>query len=96
MIGQFHYQRRPSTDSIVVEMGWGQGGEPTGSVTVPDEIRQSAHDYSVPMLAPGESLSLAMAVGYAVTIAMLTDQQLCLTGDRSAWREEWGWLDNLH
>nr|WP_295884938.1 hypothetical protein [uncultured Devosia sp.] len=92
MIGQFLYEARPPIGSIIVEMAW-QEGEPTGSVTVPAEVRQSAIDNHVPVLEPGESLSLALAVGYAVTIAMLTDQELCLTGDRTAWREEWGWLN---
>lgn len=95
MIGQFHFNARPPEGVIIVRMAW-QAGEPTGSVIVPVGIRRSAIENDVPMLEPGESLSLAMAVGFAVTIAMLTDQELCLTGDRTAWREEWGWLDRMN
>ena len=91
MIGQFRFAPLPPCEAIVVDMAWALGS-PIGSVSMPDATRLSAIQHHVPLLEPDEPVTLALAVGYAVTIAMLTDQQLCLTGDETAWRSEWGWL----
>ena len=91
MIGQFCFMAHPPGDAIAVHMVR-KGGEAEGSVSMPSDVRLLAIQHDVPVLEASEKVSLAIAMGYAVTIAMMSDLELVLTGDETAWRDDWGQL----
>ena len=91
MIGQFCFIPYPPADAIAVHMAR-QGAEAEGSVSMPSDVRLLAIQHDVPVLEASEKVSLAIAMGYAVTIAMMSDLELVLTGDETAWRDDWGQL----
>jgi hypothetical protein len=40
----------------------------------------------------GERLALPIALGLSIILAGLSDSHVVLTGDKSAWKENWGTL----
>lgn len=95
MIGQFRYAKKPPDDTVAVRMLF-SGQDRMGVLVLPIEIREAAKAQDYPLTSEGEALALPFALGYAVTMAMLGERMLYLTGDKCAWDNEWGGLSSAN
>lgn len=88
VIGRFSFASAPSTSHILLELKW-HNGERVGCIRAPKDILDAFGETLV-MRETDEFVQFAFALGYAVTIASMTETPLTLTGDRSAWPNEFG------
>ena len=95
MIGQFRFVNSPTAETIAIRMLW-VDGEPMATIHLPDTVRQLARTSDFEVLTGDEPLRLPVILGYGVSIAALTGHALRLTGDESAWRQEWGSLQRMN
>lgn len=95
MIGQFRFAPNPSDETIAISMSW-QDDQPQGSIYFPPDVRHLAEEADHFLVQHGETLTLGMALGIGVMLAALTNHALCLSGDETAWRQEWGRLSRVN
>ena len=88
MIGHFSYSKMPCRKHVAVRLGW-QCGQSMARVEPPADIVH-ALPFDIPL--DDEYMSLPIALGYAVMLSGLSGTKMTLTGDVSAWPEEWGSL----
>lgn len=88
MIGQFWFAESPCRLHVAVRLDW-RSGERVGRVEPPAEVAERL-PFDVPV--EDEFITLPMALGFAVTIAALAGSKLTITGDVTAWPEDWGVL----
>lgn len=89
MIAQFWYAEAPCEKHVAVRMHWSEGS-PVACVEAPACV---THHLAQLNIAHIEGVTdLAFALGYGVTIAGLAGAKLTITGDASAWPDEWGEL----
>lgn len=91
MIGSFRYTEVPPPNAVALQLFW-KGGDSAGAIHVPDDVALAMEQAGYPG-ANGEPMSLGLALGYGVTVAALTGQELRIYGDRSVWPDEWGMLE---
>ncbi|MHA6299404.1 hypothetical protein [Devosia sp. CAU 1758] len=92
MIADFHYDASPRDDAVRLELFW-QGSERMGRLQVPDEV---ANAMVISDLEGKQELPIFSALGFAVFVAGQSGRRLCLTGDRSVWKAEWGRMIEVH
>jgi hypothetical protein len=92
MIGQFSYSEMPCTKHVAVRLGW-QSGESVARVETPADVAQVL-PFHIPL--DDEYMSLPIALGYAVMISGMSGTKMTLTGDVSAWPEQWGALSTRY
>lgn len=88
MIGRFWYADSPCIRHVAVRLEW-RSGEPLGRVEPPPEV---VGRLPFEVVLDDEFMVLAVALGYAVTIAAMAGIKLTITGDVSAWPSDWGAL----
>jgi len=91
MIGRFWYAESPCGKHITVRLAW-QNGSARARVEPPAGVADKLGDDDIPLRADDEFMSLPIALGYAVLIAGLSETSLTVTGDVTAWPQEWGSL----
>jgi hypothetical protein len=92
MIGSFLYSSRPRSEDVAV---WLQRHADADSarIVLPPRIQRMMTDSSYPPPAP--SMSIESALSYAIFLAIRTGSSLIITGDRTAWNPDWGYLTDL-
>ena len=89
MSAQFWYAEAPSDKHVAVRMYWEEGA-PAACVEASAYIAHQLAQLNISHIEGG--VGLAFALGYGVTIAGLVGAKLTITGDVSAWPDEWGEL----
>jgi hypothetical protein len=92
MIGQFRFATPSPANAVTVRLVW-LGSEPAATVHAPEAVLRMARKAQYLVLPSDETIILPLALGYGVSLALLTAHALCLSGDISVWREEWGTLN---
>lgn len=92
MIGSFLYSSRPRPDDVTVWLHRG-GDAGRARIILPKEIEGAiiARDYP----PPAPSMSIESAVSYAIFLAIRTETSLVISGDRTLWNPDWGYLTDL-
>ncbi len=91
MLGHFVYSKDPVDDCMLIEMQW-RNDDRIGVLHVPPSVTNLVEGSDYEHIQTGESLALPIALGLGVILAGLTDVDLVLTGDRTAWKSSWGSL----
>ena len=84
MIAEFWFRETVHKDHVALRLLW-NNGTPQGSVISPPQVRDTLEQLHITARAEDEPMNLGIALGYAVTIATLSQTPLTLTGDCSAW-----------
>jgi hypothetical protein len=91
MIGRFVYMAGPPEGHIVLDLSYG-ARTAEARVYSPDHVAHLFQQHQIGMRYEDELMSLPIALSYAVLLAGLSDTALVVSGDRSAWPQEWGEL----
>lgn len=91
MIAQFWYADAPCDSHIAIRLDW-QEGEPIACVEAPPHVVDRLAELSISHTEG--AMRLPFALGYGVTIAGLTESELTMTGDMTAWPADWGDLNH--
>jgi hypothetical protein len=67
-----------------------------GVLVMPPVLRDATAAEGLPTLGEHEEIGLPMVLGFAVTLCMLSERTLYLSGDRSVWDVAWGRLAASH
>ena len=94
MIGRFFYAERKLSGCIVVEMEW-KGESAQGVMHIPEHVSKMTEGTDYGLIRTGETLALPIALGLGVILASLTFTDFYLSGDQTAWSEQWGPLETL-
>lgn len=92
MIGSFLYSSRPRPEDVAVWLQSRDGAE-SARIVLPQRIERMMIDRSYPPPAP--SMSIELALCYAIFLAIRSGASLVIAGDRAAWNPEWGYLTDL-
>ena len=95
MIGRFVYMNGAPGGHIVLDLSW-RDGAPEARVSSPDHVVELFRRQDMSVRYDDEAMSLPIALGYAVLLAGLSETDLVVSGDRSAWPSEWGELVDMH
>jgi hypothetical protein len=74
-----------------IEMQW-EGDTPIGVLCIPASISNLLIGSDFEHIRSGESLALPISLGLCLILSALTNSHLVLSGDRTAWKENWGAL----
>lgn len=88
MIGSFVY-RPPSEHAVTIELFW-DGARRSAMVTVPIAVEEELVQSSLPT---NEAMSLESALPYAIFVALKSECDVNICGDRSVWNDRWGALE---
>jgi len=88
-VGDFRYLPVAIDKAISVEMQWSGTGR-KAQVIIPHDVASDIEQNMVPM--PKGVVSMEVALGFAVYVAMSCGLPLYLTGDKTVWNELWGSL----
>lgn len=91
MIGRFWYAESPCRNHIAVRLAW-QDGLAKARVESPLALVDELSGTDIPFRKDDEFMVLPIALGYAVLLAGLSKTRLTVTGDVTAWPQEWGSL----
>jgi hypothetical protein len=91
MIAHFWYAEEPAATHVTVRLAW-HDGQPSGRVEAPAFVAWERPELDIPLGGPDDFMSLGYALGYGVLIATTAGTKLTLTGDVTAWPQEWGVL----
>ncbi|WP_157959573.1 hypothetical protein [Devosia submarina] len=72
-------------------MQWKDRGA-IGVLHVPESVSNLTKGTDYEFIKSGESLALPIALGLGLILAGLSDADLVLSGDKTAWKENWGAL----
>lgn len=90
MIGNFLYSDATHPHDVLVKLGIGSRGEPTGRVVVPEGIQVAMARSQYPV---SESvMSAEGALSYGLFLAIRAKRSLIIGGDPTAWDPAWGQL----
>jgi hypothetical protein len=92
MIGSFLYSSRPRPEDVAVWLQRGNGGG-SARIVLPPRLQRMMTESAYPPPAP--SMSIESALSYAIFLAIRTDLSLVITGDRTLWNPDWGYLTDL-
>jgi hypothetical protein len=76
---------------MLIEMRWEDRGA-AGVLHIPTSVSNLIRGTDYEYIRSGESLALPIALGLSLILAGLTNTSLVLSGDRTAWKDEWGAL----
>lgn len=93
MIGNFIYCGQPRPDDVTVWLHRGAEGAPSARLLLPSRLTSMMAEQSYP--PPSPVMSLDSALSYAVFLAMRARLPLVISGDRSLWQSDWGYLTDL-
>lgn len=91
MIGRFSYATDVFADHVMLELMW-DGLFAKGRVIAPSWVIEALEGSHISIRPDDELLALPIALSYAVLVTASCGAPLTLTGDRTAWPEEWGGL----
>jgi hypothetical protein len=91
MIAQFWFAEEPPPTHISLQLTL-IDGEPYGRVYAPPDVVSEMLERDMPARQEDEFIWLPLALGYAVTMSGITSAALTLTGDLTAWPQDWGIL----
>jgi hypothetical protein len=91
VLGHFVYSDHPADDCMLIEMRW-RSDDPIGVLHVPPSVTHLIEGSNYEQIQSGESLALPIALGLGVILAGLTNTDLVLSGDTTAWKTSWGSL----
>ena len=91
MLGQFWYREVAPAVDVSLDLKWFDG-EARGKVFVPCPV--ATQDFGIDLRAQknDEYLSLPLALSYGLLIAAASGTKFTVTGDPSAWPQQWGTL----
>lgn len=92
MIADFRYDTSPGEEDVVVELFWDHGTR-MGRIRPPAIVDDAIFLHDLPNPEP---LPVIYAVAYAMVLAAQSNRRLRLSGDQSAWPQEWGTLISPH
>ena len=74
-----------------IEMQWRDRGA-VGVLHIPSAVSKITAGTDYEHIKSGESLALPVALGLGIILAGLADAHLLLSGDKTAWKDNWGAL----
>lgn len=92
MIGQFSFSDDAPASHIALELAW-RDGYASGRIIAPGSVVEDLAE-QLAMRPQDEFISLPIALGYSIIVAMTAGVPLTLTGDRSVWPEDLGALQS--
>lgn len=91
MIGHFWFRDAAAEADIIVEL-IATGTSCSGRVRAPASVVAELVRQNLPVRAHDEVMDLPFALSYGVLLASMSKTNLTISGDRSAWPEDWGAL----
>lgn len=91
MLGHFLYSPVSVEGCINIVMEWTDRGA-IGVLHFPSTVQEITAGTEFAEIRSGESLRLPIALGIGVIFGGLADIHLILSGERSAWKDNWGRL----
>ena len=93
MIGSFLYSGQPRPDDVTVWLQHGHEGAHTARIILPPRLTEMLAEQNYP--PPSPVMSIESALCYAVFLAIRSNAAMVISGDRTAWNADWGYLTDL-
>ena len=89
MVARWFFDSRPSEAVVQLHLYWDEQMAPAATIASPPEVAELLNSID------SNGMEVPSALAAAVLVSAKSKTQLRITGDRTAWRPEWGVLDDV-